>query len=75
MLRTRGRTRRPCVRCGEMFEKKMKRQMVCPKCRRIAYKHGGETRQKQYQAISGRFKYFGIRQVPSFSLPKIGPLN
>ena len=75
MLRIRGRVRRPCVRCGILFEKMKKRQMVCPKCRRIAYKHGGETRQKQYQALGMTFKYFGTRQVPSFSLPKFGPLN
>jgi DNA-directed RNA polymerase subunit RPC12/RpoP len=75
MLRIRGRVRRPCIRCGKFFEKMKKRQMVCPACRREAYKHGGETRQKQYQALGGSFKYFGIRKVPTFSIPKIGPLN
>jgi len=49
--------------------------MVCPKCRRLAYKHGGETRQKQYKALGEPFKYFTIRKFPTFNLPKIGPLN
>jgi hypothetical protein len=75
MLRIRGRVRRPCIRCGKFFEKKMKRQMVCIACRRAAWKHGGQTRQKQYQALGDSFKYFGVRKVPSFSLPKIGPLS
>ena len=75
MLRLKGRVRRPCVRCGKLFEKMKKRQMVCPKCRRLAYKHGGETRQKQYKALGEPFKYFTIRKFPTFNLPKIGPLN
>ena len=75
MLRTRGRVRRPCIRCGKLFEKKMRRQMVCLTCRKAAWKHGGETRQKQYKALTNGFKYFGIRKVPTVSLPRIGPLG
>lgn len=44
MLRTKGRMRRPCSKCGETFEKHGKRQRLCMRCRNNAYKQGAETR-------------------------------
>lgn len=49
MLRTKGRMRRPCIKCGKTFEKKKKRQKLCWSCRNLAYKQGAETRQLFYQ--------------------------
>jgi len=75
MLRIKKKIHKPCLRCGKLFEKETKRQTVCKKCRKLAWKHGGETRQKQYKMLEGKFKYFGVRKVSSFSLPKLGPLS
>jgi len=75
MLRIKKKIHKPCLRCAKLFEKETKRQTVCKVCRKLAWKHGGKTRQKQYQMLEGRFKYFGTRKVPSFSLPKLGPLS
>lgn len=74
MLRIKKKIHKPCLRCAKLFEKETKRQTVCKVCRKLAWKHGGKTRQKQYQMLEGKFKYFGTRKAPSFSLPKLGPL-
>jgi len=74
MLRIKKRIHKPCIRCGKLFEKMSKRQTVCKQCRKIAWVHGGKTRQKQYSVLGDKFKYFGARKAPTFSLPKIGPL-
>jgi len=75
MLRIKKKIHKPCLRCDKLFEKETKRQTICKKCRKLAWKHGGETRQKQHKMLKGKVKYFGIRKVPSFSLPKLGPLR
>jgi len=74
MLRIKKRIHKPCIRCGKLFEKMSKRQTVCKPCRKVAWIHGGQTRQKQYSVLGDKFKYFGSRKAPTFSLPKLGPL-
>ena len=74
MLRIKKRIHKPCLRCGKLFEKLTKRQTICKLCRKAAYKHGGKTRQKQYSVLGKEFKYRGVRKVPVFTIPKIGPL-
>jgi len=76
-LRKNCKVYRPCMRCGEMYEKLTKRMKVCPKCRKLAWKHSGETRRKQRltSAVPESFKWFAVRKAPQFEIPKIGPLN
>ena len=62
MLRIKKRIHKPCVRCGNLFEKLSKRQTVCLKCRKLGWIHGGQTRQKQYEMLGDKFRYFESRK-------------
>ena len=50
MLRLKKLIHRPCIRCDKLFEKKRKRQVLCPKCLAAAYKKGGATKSKVNEA-------------------------
>jgi hypothetical protein len=65
MLRLKKRIHRPCIRCDCLFEKKRKKQVLCPRCLAAAYKKGGETRQKQYKLLGKPMNYMGPRELVS----------
>lgn len=67
MLRLKKLIHRPCIRCDRLFEKKRKRQVLCPKCLAAAYKKGGQTRQKQYELLGKPMSYMGARELVSAS--------
>jgi hypothetical protein len=63
MLRLKKKIHRPCIRCECLFEKKRKRQVLCPKCLAAAYKKGGKTRQMQYKLLGRPMQFRGAREL------------
>ena len=76
MLRIKKKIHRPCIRCDRLFEKLRKRQVLCPKCLKAAYKKGGETRQKQYELLGKPMRYMGLRELaPASIVSDIGSIK